>query len=310
MGTFNRLHLIRQIDLFTLRIFLSAVEEEQIGLAAIRENVAASTATKRIHDLEHIAGIELLERRPKGVTPTPAGAVLANHVRTIFASLEDIRSEISSFTEGVRGDLSIASARSIIAPFLARELGEYARQYPLVRLDVHEVENVEIVQQVARGEADMGVFAAAHGLDLDGVDVVPYRQDRIVVVVPDGHRLSARTSVSFEELLAEDVIAIGAMNNAFRTAAQRLGKEFSPTFKVRSGGVALSLVQAGLGVTAQPECLVGRDVLDDVAVLGLEEPWAVRKIHLATARGRGPTPAGRALMTQLLDRPQDDPVTP
>ena len=75
--TFNRLHLIRQVDLFTLRLFLSAIEEQQIGRAAIRENIAASTATKRIQDLEEIAGVRLLERTPKGVSASPAGAVLA-----------------------------------------------------------------------------------------------------------------------------------------------------------------------------------------------------------------------------------------
>ncbi|SFW88645.1 LysR family transcriptional regulator [Amycolatopsis australiensis] len=307
MGTFNRMHLIRQVDLLTLRLFLSAVEEKQIGLAAIRENVSASTATKRIHDLEHIAGLELLERTPRGVVPTPAGTVLARHVRKIFGSLEDIRSEIAAFTEGMQGDLTVASAQSIIAPFLARELGEFGRQYPKVRLIVHEIENREIVQEVARGEADLGLFAAAHELDLTGVDVTPYRRDRIVVALPRDHRLADRLSVTFEELLPENVIAVGPMVNAFRAAARRLGREFEPGQSVRTGGVALSLVRAGLGVTAQPESLVGREFLDGIAVVELAEPWAERKVHLATAAGRRPGPACRALMEQLLDRPADDP---
>ncbi|GHE83587.1 transcriptional regulator [Amycolatopsis deserti] len=307
MGTFNRVHLIRQVDLLTLRLFLSAVEEKQIGLAAIRENVSASTATKRIHDLEHIAGLELLERTPRGVVPTPAGTVLARHVRKIFGSLEDIRSEIAAFTEGMQGELTVASAQSIIAPFLARELGEFGRQYPKVRLIVHEIENREIVQQVARGEAELGLFAAAHELDLTGVDVTPYRRDRIVVALPRDHRLADRLSVTFEELLPENVIAVGPMVNVFRAAARRLGREFEPGQSVRTGGVALSLVRAGLGVTAQPESLVGKEFLDGVAVVELAEPWAERKIHLATAAGRRPGPVCRALVEQLLDRPADDP---
>ncbi|AJG22426.1 Transcriptional regulator [Cupriavidus basilensis] len=58
MTKFNRLHVIRQVDRLTLRPFLSAIEQQQIGRAAIRENVAASTAIKpaikRIRDLEDI----------------------------------------------------------------------------------------------------------------------------------------------------------------------------------------------------------------------------------------------------------------
>ncbi|GHB73368.1 transcriptional regulator [Streptomyces viridiviolaceus] len=306
MGTFNRLHLIRQVDLFTLRLFLSAIEERQIGRAAIRENIAASTATKRIQVLEDIAGIQLLERGPKGVVPSPAGAVLARYVRTIFDSLEDMRSEIASFTEGVRGDLTIASARTIFVPFLARELGEFSREYPLVNLAVHDVENAEIVRQVAHGEADIGVFAAAYELDLDGVDVTPYRRDRMVAVVPQDHLLSERASVTFQDLLPENLIAADAMLGAFRAAARRLEQEFEPSYHVRSAGVAISLVQAGLGVTVQPECLITPEVLSSVTMLELAEPWAVRKIHVATAHGRTPSPAARAFLNQLLDRPSSD----
>ncbi|WP_025597782.1 LysR family transcriptional regulator [Burkholderia sp. WSM2230] len=309
MSTFNRLHLIRQVDLFTLKLFVSAVEEQQIGLAAMRENIAASTATKRIQDLEDIAGVKLLERGPKGVVPSPAGAVLLRYIRKIFDDLDDMRAEIASFTDGMRGELTIASARSIIVPFLARELGDFSREYPLVDLVVREQENADIVQTVARGEADIGVFAAAHELDLGGVDVTPYRRDRMVAVVPQGHRLSAQPSVSFKELLPENLITVSAMLGAFRVAAKRLGVEFEPRYTVRSAGVAVSLVEAGLGVTVQPECLVSHELFGRVAMLELAEPWAGRRIHIATARGRELNPIARALIKQLLDRPRDEPAS-
>jgi DNA-binding transcriptional LysR family regulator len=305
VGGFNRLHLIRQVDLFTLRLFLSAIEEEQIGLAAIRENIAASTATKRIQVLEDIAGIKLLERGPKGVTPSPAGAVLERHVRAIFSSLEDMRSEIAALTEGVQGRLTIASARSIIVPFLAHQMGEFHREYPLVELVVREVENAEIVTEVAHGEADLGVFAAAYGLDLEGVDVTPYRRDRLVAVLPRGHRLSEQAGVSFADLLSENLIAARALVGAFRAAARRLGKDYEPRHMLRSGGAAISLVQAGLGVTVQPECLIGREWDGRVDVREFTEPWADRKIHLCTAHGREIGSPVRAFIEQLLVPPHD-----
>ena len=303
--TFNRMHLIRQVDLFTLRLFLSAVEEQQIGRAAIRENIAASTATKRIQDLEEIAGVKLLERTPKGVAPSPAGEVLVRCIRSIFSQLDDLRAEIATFTDGMRGELTIASARSIIAPFLARELGDYARAFPLVDLVVREMDNTDIVRAVVQGDVDIGVYAAADDLDLEGVDVVPYRKDRMVAVLPIGHPLADRPSVTLEDLLTENVIVVGPMVAAFREAAKRLGRDFKPEYNVRSAGVAISLVQEGLGVTVQPECLVGTELLDRVAVVDLSEPWAIRLINIATVLGRMPSPAGRALIGQLLDRPRN-----
>jgi DNA-binding transcriptional LysR family regulator len=308
MSTFNRLHLIRQVDLLTLKLFVSAVEEQQIGLAAIRENIAASTATKRIQDLEDIAGVKLLERGPKGVVPSAAGAVLARYVRRIFENLDDMRAEIASFTEGMRGELTIASARSIIVPFIARALGDFKREYPLVEFVVHEMENAGIVQAVARGEADIGVFAVTHELDLSGVDVTPYRTDRLVAVVPQGHDLSKRATVSFADLLQENLIVVHAMRGAVNVASRRLGIEFEPRHSVSSAGVAVSLVEAGFGVTIQPECLVSHELFSRVSVLELAEPWALRRIHIATALGREQNPITGALIRQLLDRPGDEPA--
>jgi DNA-binding transcriptional LysR family regulator len=308
MSTFNRLHLIRQVDLFTLKLFVSAVEEQQIGLAAIRENIAASTATKRIQDLEDIAGIKLLERSPKGVVPSPAGAVLVRYIRKIFEDLDDMRAEVASFTEGMRGELTIASARTIIVPFVARELGDFKRDYPLVDLVVRELENADIVQAVARGEADVGVFAATHELDLGGVDVTPYRTDRLIAVVPQGHRLSTRASVTFADLLPENIIAVNAMQSALRVAARRLGGEFDPPYTVSSAGVAVSLVEAGMGVSIQPESFVSHELFGRVAVVEFAEPWAVRHIHIATSRGREVNPISSAFIRQLLDRPRDEAV--
>src|SRR5690606_31710077 len=104
-------------DLFTLKLFLSAAEEQQIGRAAIRENIAASTATKRIQDFEEIAGIQLLERTPKGVVATAAGEVVLRYIRKLFADLDGMRGEIAAFSEGLRGEVFVASARSIFVPF-------------------------------------------------------------------------------------------------------------------------------------------------------------------------------------------------
>ena len=298
--SFNRLHLIRQVDLFTLRLFLSAVEEQQISRAAIRENIAVSTATKRIQDLEQIVGVKLLVRSARGVLPSPAGEVLVRYIRSILSNLDDMRSEIAALAEGIRGEITVASARSIIAPLLARELGEYSRDYPLVGLVVNELENAEIVRAVSHGEADVGVFAMAPELDLSGLDTVLYRKDRIVAVVPRGHPLAERPTISFEELLPHDLIVVCSMLSALDAQARQIGRELKPKLEVRSAGVAISLAQAGLGVTIQPECLLGVELFDQIAAVNLIEPWATRSLHIATVRAQQLSPATSTLVSQLM----------
>ena len=303
--TFNRLHFIRQTDLFTLRLFLSAVEEQQIGRAALRENIAASTATKRIQDFEEIAGVPLLERTPKGVVATAAGEVIARYIRKLFADMDDMRAEITAFSEGLRGEVFVASARSIFVPYLSRELGAFARDFPQVDLVLRELENTTIVQAVLQGDADIGVFAIMPGLDLSGVQTHPYRTDRLVAVVPEAHALAGRASVSFEELMPENLIVISAMHAAFAKAARKLGGEYKPKYSVRSTGVAMSLEQARLGVTVQPECDVLQARIDGVVAVPMSDSWAKRIVQIATPRDRHLSPAARALLEQLQSRPAD-----
>lgn len=300
---FNRIHLIRQVDLFSLKLFLSAIEEQQIGRAAIRENISASTATKRIQDLEEIADVKLFERTPAGVQPTPAGEVLERYVRRIFNDLESLRNEITEFTDGMRGELKVASARSILAPFLAKEFGDFQSQFPEVQLHYAELENAKIIQSVLSGEADVGVFAAASGLDTSGVEVMSYREDWMVAVVPLRHPLASAQSIRFKDLLAENLIPVRAMMGVFNSAATKLKMEFKPTNVVNSAGVAISLAQAGLGVTVTPACLIGRALDGEVAVLELNEPWALRQILVAVSKDRTLGKPAAAFVEQLLDQP-------
>ncbi|MGE4243128.1 LysR family transcriptional regulator [Ramlibacter sp.] len=297
MSGFNKLHLIRQVDLFTIKLFLSAAEEKQIGRAAARENIAPSAATKRIQDLEQIAGVRLFDRSPRGVELSAAGQVLAKHFADILHSLEALRGDMSEFTDGVAGRVSIASTASIVIQFLAREIGEFTRDFPLVDIDLRDESNPNVVRAVLSGDADIGVFVAGDDVALDGIESIEYRSDRLVAVVPRGHPLADEKSVTIEQLAKEKLIALGAGTSlmaSVRTAARRAGQELQPKFRVNSVEAARSLVYAGVGVTVQPECMLSNEDRERLAIVTLDEPWARRSLQIGTLRGRAQTPAARA----------------
>ena len=59
-----------------LRYFVAVGETRNLSRAAAELHVAQPALSRQIRDLERELGVELLERHPKGVTPTPAGEVL------------------------------------------------------------------------------------------------------------------------------------------------------------------------------------------------------------------------------------------
>jgi DNA-binding transcriptional LysR family regulator len=304
--TLNVHALTRKMDLFTLRLFLTVVEERQIRRAAMRENIAPSAATKRIRDLEEVAGLELFDRQPGGVVPSAAGEVLARHLRLLFENLDELRQELGEYSQGVRGHITVAAPGSIILQYLAHEIGEFSRNFPRVELAIRQDVNSAVVQAVACGEADVAVYLASDDLVVEALDSIPYRTDRLVALVPRGHLLSEQASVTLSDLLNEPFIGSGAntlLMTSIYAAARALGHPLEPKFTVATVEVARSLVEAGLGVTILPECMHSLEASQRVATLELDEPWALRRVRIGTRRGKTITMATRALIQQLKEPP-------
>jgi DNA-binding transcriptional LysR family regulator len=296
--------LTRKVDLLTLRLFLTLEEERHLGRSAVRENIAPSAVTKRIQDFEDMVGAELFHRGPKGVVPTPVGRVVAQHVRSIFGSLDNMRREIDDFVGGVRGHIRICTTESIITEFLANEIGDFVLSFPDVQVDLVEERNRDVIQAGANGAADVVIYALTADLDDSAVDSVPYRTDNLVAVLPRGHALRGRSSIAFRELLDSDFIGLSpntSLMMQLRHAAEEAGCELKVKYQVASNEAARSLVRAGLGVTVQPDGLVTFSDQGRICAVQLTEPWAVRHLRAGTPKRRLPVAAARAFLRQLTN---------
>ncbi|CAL8478958.1 LysR family transcriptional regulator [Caballeronia sp. S22] len=293
--------LVRKVDLFTLKLFLSAIEEGQIGRAAVREHIAPSAATKRIQDLEDLAGLKLLDRSPKGVVPSAAGEVFARHIRMMLANLDDMRREIGEFAEGVRGHVAICAPRLLITQFLGQEIGDFTRRFPLVNVEVIEDSNANAVRAVAAGDVDLSVFVGNNKLPYDVLDVVEYQSDRLVAVLPTNHPSSGCDGLALEELLDLDFVAHHTtVITGIQRAALGIGRELHVKYSVNTIESARSLVRAGLGITVQPRCMLSMEDNTQLAVVPLVGDWARLSHYIGTLRGRSLNAAAKALIDQLM----------
>src|SRR2546421_11760712 len=64
------------VHLRYLRYFVAVGETRNLSRAAAELHVAQPALSRQIRDLTRQLGVDLLERHPKGVTPTPAGEAL------------------------------------------------------------------------------------------------------------------------------------------------------------------------------------------------------------------------------------------
>jgi DNA-binding transcriptional LysR family regulator len=304
MNALNIKTWIRSIDLMTLRLFASIVEESNIARAAARESIAASAVTKRMHDLEETFGYKLLYRDPKGTTLTPVGEMVYRDVRAMLDKLGELHHTLSSLSDGVQGHVRVWATEAVLVEYLAEDIAAFLRAYPLVTFDIQEADSIDVFRALAIGTADVGV--CAEPLEPPArLAATPYRTDRLVALMTRLHPLAGREQLSFEELLELDLIGwteqTGLMRR-LRRAAEQLGREFRPKYRVASSHGARSLVRAGLGVAIHPEGTIWPyEDAEHMCSAPLTDAWARRQLSIYLDPARTVSVATRTLVQSLTE---------
>lgn len=293
-----------RFDLRTLQIFVSVVELRSVTRAAERQNIAPSAVSKRISDLELALNAPLLLRQPRGVEATSAGRALYQHAVTVLGSVDRLVGELADYANGAKGHVRLLVNKSSIVQFLPEDLHSFGLRYPEVKVDLEEDNSPGILKGVADGRADIGVFThgAADGTDLELID---YRRDRLVVIVPRGHPLEARECVTFAEALTYELIgmlAITAWNALLTSGAERTGATLSVRYRVTSFDALCRMVSAGLGIAVAPAGLLRAIPDPDLRAIRLDEDWVDRRLMVAVRASKLLSAPARMLLDHLVEQ--------
>ncbi|MDR6858781.1 LysR family transcriptional regulator [Variovorax guangxiensis] len=296
--------LVRRLDLFTLKLFLSVIDEGQFGRAAAREHVVPSAATRRIQELEELAGTKLFDRSAKGVVPSPAGRVVARHARIVLTTLDAMRTELAAYSDGSAGYVSIAATRLLIVYFLAAEIGDFARRFPRMQVELREELYPGALRALQAGEVELGVYdTRVPESEFTGIQSRECRKDGLVAVMPANHPLASASSISLEILLDQDLIGTrpgSCLMANLRHAAHGIGRELRLKRSVDTLEAARSLVSAGLGVALQPASgMLPLDERDRVVAIPVQGEWAMLSYRVGWRVGKSLSPAAAALIEQL-----------
>jgi DNA-binding transcriptional LysR family regulator len=187
-----------------------------------------------------------------------------------------LRADLSSFGEGVKGDVNVFANSTSIVGFLGNDMREFLGQYPDVHVRLEEWSSPYIVRSVRDGVADIGIFWS--GAAQAGLTIVPYQRANLVAVVPDGHALACEKQVSFAQTLDFDHIAFHEGSLIYRMTQQAAATARLPIrtrLQVTSFDAVRTMVRAGLGLAVMTDVTVGH--LSDTAgftVIPLSDAWA------------------------------------
>lgn len=274
----SRLHF----DLITVQLFIAVADLGSITRGAARLHLAPAAASRRVLELEAQLGVALFERLPHGMALTEAGRALLAHARGITHTVQRMQDDAASFVGGDLGVVRVAAPKSAVIQSLPFDIQRCATECPGVRIDLQEMDSLEVQMSLRRGTVDIGIYEGSLGvIDLP---TQPYRTDRLVLVVARDHALARCKQVTLEDVLDCDLIVMGE-NSAISIMLERLALEAGRVLRMRmrvSGFDSIAaLVGQNLGGGVMPDA-VARAVAGGSRYVRLPvaAPWAERQFVL------------------------------
>ncbi|HEX4437092.1 MAG TPA: LysR family transcriptional regulator [Solirubrobacteraceae bacterium] len=187
-----------------LEYFVAVVQEGQMTSAARRLGIAQSALSQAIAQLETEVGVKLLERHPRGVTPTRAGEKLYAKARLAVSASADALSAARSLARAQRGTIEFGFLGAPPALDSPAEMKAFARAFP--EIDIRYRELPFPSHDTASWLSGVDVAVCNSPPPNAAVWTKVLRTERRVLLIPEGNPLAACSELRAEQALGETFV--------------------------------------------------------------------------------------------------------
>jgi DNA-binding transcriptional LysR family regulator len=246
------------IELRHLRYFLAVADTLHFGRAAKKLGMAQPPLSQQIRRLEEMLGTPLFERTTRGVTLTPAGALLRERAAATLARLAEDLEQTRRIARGEEGRLVIGFSGSVMFTELPGAIQQYRRTYPGVEVQLREMWTAEQLRALADGSIDVGLLR--DGGRHPDLTITPLLREAFHAVLPSDHPLRRQRTLDPASLEGEPFVLFARRMGTLafdRTLRCCLDAGFQPEIvqEAPQFPTLIRLVAAGLGVSLVPACV-------------------------------------------------------
>lgn len=257
--------------------FVKTVECGSFTKAAEILNYSQSGISRMIHDLEKEWNVVLLERSKSGVRLTSSGQKLLPHAENVCREYEKLQSEVDELKGLKSGLIRIGTFSSVATHWLPNIIREFQKDYPNIDYELLLGDYTEIEEWIQEGRVDCGFLRLPTKTELDTIFL---EQDRLLVVLPEGHPLAELEKIPVSELCGEPFMLL---EKGAKAEVSEIFERSNLTPKVHfttwDDYAIMAMVEGGLGISVLPELILNR-IPYKIITRELEIP-AYRNIGLA-----------------------------
>jgi len=286
------------MQLDTLKVFCDVVDSKSFSKAARLNRVTQSAISQQIRALERRYDRKLLDRAPRAIQPTPAGEKFYEAARQVLARFEELEAVMREESDEAEGPVTLATIHSVGLHEIQQHLKELMRRYPRVSVRMSYRRSDQVYDEVAAGDADVGLVA--YPREKRELEMIPFSEDRLVVVVPPDHLYARKGEISLSRLDGINFVAF-ERDIPTRRAVDKMLRDVGISVEIRMEldniETVKRAVEIGMGVSILPRAATAPEVAAGTLVaIPITDGDFVRPISILVRRGRSLSRAAEALI--------------
>jgi DNA-binding transcriptional LysR family regulator len=237
-----------------LRILKAIAAEGSFKRAADSLYVSQPAVSLQVQNLERQLDVPLFDRGGRRAQLTEAGHLLLSYGDRILALCQETCRAIEDLQNLQGGTLIIGASQTTGTYLMPKLIGLFRHQYPDVAVQLHVHSTRRTCWSIVNGQVDLAIIGGEVPLELQtSLDIEPYAEDELALVLPIFHPLAQKETVQREDLYRLNFITLDAQSTIRKVIDQILVRSnidprlLKIEMELNSIEAIKNAVQSGLG---------------------------------------------------------------
>ncbi len=151
--------MLRNLDIATLRTFITVVETAGVTRTANKLHLTQSAVSMQLKRLEDVFGASLVKRNASGMYATAEGEQLLSYARKLVSLNDETVTRLLQHEEG--GEIRFGVPQDIVEPHIPGILKQFVQTYPHASVRLFCKHSANLLERFNAGKLDVHYYDRA-----------------------------------------------------------------------------------------------------------------------------------------------------
>lgn len=294
-----------QIENF--KIFADLVETKSFSKSAKLNGITQSAVSQQARAMERHFKTLLIDRSQKQFQLTREGTRVYDAAKEVLHTYEKLLSELQEMKKVISGTIRISTIYSIGLHELPPFIKKFLHDFPSVNVRVEYRRSNLVYEDILHNSVDFGLVAFP--VKQRQIEVLPFREDHLVLITHPHHALAKRTDIEVKDLSGQKFIGFDPdipTRKAVDVIFREHKLEIEPVMEFDNIETVKRAVEIDHGIAIVPQATVAQESKQGtLSVLHFKGKEFTRPLAILHRKGRVLTPAMKKFIETLgLDLPE------